>query len=192
MLRPRVQKIKNAKFGHKQFQKKTNPQNFLKSQIKAKFLDFHKILQVLLRFLRNRLKIYYLVQHSKRPKNGQMTKKYFFFDKPFQKRPKGNHGLRVLFGPREGPIWLSVHMKNSEFIQIITLHTWFIQLIFLLKLKKNFFHFFNKAHEPCIQVSFGPGVNFTNILQAAFTRADSKSAKIHWWLDCLFTLLWTV
>jgi hypothetical protein len=26
-------------------------------------------------------------------------------------------------------------------------------------------------------------VNFTNVLQAAFLCTDSKSAKIHWWLD---------
>jgi len=32
-------------------------------------------------------------------------------------------------------------------------------------------------------------VDFTNILQSAFTRADPKSSKRHWWLDCLFALL---
>ncbi len=34
-----------------------------------------------------------------------------------------------------------------------------------------------------------PGVNFTNILQAAFTYEDPKSAKKHRQLDCLFALL---
>jgi len=36
---------------------------------------------------------------------------------------------------------------------------------------------------------FTPGFNFTNVLWAAFTCADPKIAKRHWWLDCLFTLL---
>ncbi len=34
-----------------------------------------------------------------------------------------------------------------------------------------------------------PGADFTNILQAAFMHGDPKSAKRHWWLDCLFALL---
>ncbi len=34
-----------------------------------------------------------------------------------------------------------------------------------------------------------PGVNFTNILLAAFLCADPKSAKRHWWPNCLFALL---
>jgi len=33
-----------------------------------------------------------------------------------------------------------------------------------------------------------PGVNFINILLAAFIRADFKSTKWHWWLDYLFGL----
>jgi len=32
-------------------------------------------------------------------------------------------------------------------------------------------------------------VDFTNVLWAAFTRIDPKSAKRHWWLDCFFALL---
>ncbi len=36
------------------------------------------------------------------------------------------------------------------------------------------------------------GVDFTNILQAAFAYADPKSAKRNWWLDCLFALLGSV
>ncbi len=32
------------------------------------------------------------------------------------------------------------------------------------------------------------GVNFTYVLRAAFARADSKRAKRHWPLDCLFVL----
>ncbi len=32
---------------------------------------------------------------------------------------------------------------------------------------------------------YGPGVNFINILQAAFTRADPESAKKELQLDCL-------
>jgi len=31
-----------------------------------------------------------------------------------------------------------------------------------------------------------PGVNFTNILRAAFTLVGPKSAKWHCWLDCIF------
>ncbi len=31
-----------------------------------------------------------------------------------------------------------------------------------------------------------PGVNFTNVLRAAFTLVGPKSAKWHCWLDCLF------
>jgi hypothetical protein len=34
-----------------------------------------------------------------------------------------------------------------------------------------------------------PWVNFTNVLRAAFTFADHKSTKRHWWLDCLFVIL---
>jgi len=34
-----------------------------------------------------------------------------------------------------------------------------------------------------------PGVNFTNILRAAFALKDPKSTKRHWWLDCHFALL---
>ena len=34
-----------------------------------------------------------------------------------------------------------------------------------------------------------PGVNFTNVLQAAFTRADPKSAKKTVKLSCFFALL---
>ncbi len=34
-----------------------------------------------------------------------------------------------------------------------------------------------------------PGVDFTNILQVAFSRADTNSAKRQYWLDCLFALL---
>jgi len=30
------------------------------------------------------------------------------------------------------------------------------------------------------------GVDFTNVLQAAFTHTDPKSAKSHWWFECLF------
>ncbi len=33
---------------------------------------------------------------------------------------------------------------------------------------------------------FGPGVNFTNILRAAFTLVGPKSAKRHCQLGCLF------
>jgi len=35
----------------------------------------------------------------------------------------------------------------------------------------------------------GPRPDFTNILQAAFTLTDPKSAKRLWWLDCLYALL---
>jgi len=31
--------------------------------------------------------------------------------------------------------------------------------------------------------------DFTSVLWAPFTRADPKSAKRHWWLDCLFACL---
>jgi hypothetical protein len=34
-----------------------------------------------------------------------------------------------------------------------------------------------------------PGVDFTNVLGAAFTKEDPINAKRHWWLDCLFALL---
>ncbi len=33
------------------------------------------------------------------------------------------------------------------------------------------------------------GIKFTNVLWAAFACKDHKSAKKHWWLDCLFALL---
>jgi hypothetical protein len=88
MLRSRVQKIKNAKFGHKQFQKKTNPQKFLKSQIEAKFLDFHKILQVLLRFLRNRLQNTLFGSTFKKAKKWSNDENILFSGKPFQKKAK--------------------------------------------------------------------------------------------------------
>jgi hypothetical protein len=39
------------------------------------------------------------------------------------------------------------------------------------------------------KVKLTTGVNFTNILPAAFALADPKSTKWHWWLDCLFLLL---
>ncbi len=32
------------------------------------------------------------------------------------------------------------------------------------------------------------GVDYTDVLRAAFTCADPKSAKRYWWLDCLFVL----
>jgi len=34
------------------------------------------------------------------------------------------------------------------------------------------------------------GFNFTNILQAAFTCADPKSSKRHWWLVTVFLRFW--
>jgi len=34
-----------------------------------------------------------------------------------------------------------------------------------------------------------PGVDFTNVLRASYVSKDPKSAKIHWWLDCLLLLL---
>jgi hypothetical protein len=38
-----------------------------------------------------------------------------------------------------------------------------------------------------LRKSFSFGVNITNILQAAFTHADSKSSKWQWWVNCLFS-----
>ena len=32
-------------------------------------------------------------------------------------------------------------------------------------------------------------VNFTNVIRTAFSTRDPKSAKRHWWLDCLFVFL---
>jgi len=36
------------------------------------------------------------------------------------------------------------------------------------------------------------GINFTNVLRASIACAHSKSAKRHWWLDCLSALLGSV
>jgi len=40
-----------------------------------------------------------------------------------------------------------------------------------------------------VKLTTGTGVDFINILHTAFTCADPKSAKRHWWLDCIFALL---
>jgi len=41
-----------------------------------------------------------------------------------------------------------------------------------------------------MKVSFPrPGVDFANVLQAAFERKDPKSAKRHWQLDCFWESL---
>jgi len=41
-----------------------------------------------------------------------------------------------------------------------------------------------------IQLSHSHQVSILiNILKAAITRVDPKSAKRHWWLDCLYALL---
>jgi len=33
------------------------------------------------------------------------------------------------------------------------------------------------------------GIDFSNILQAAYDRRDPKSAKRYWWRDCLYALM---
>jgi len=38
-------------------------------------------------------------------------------------------------------------------------------------------------------IGFAPGVNFTNIIWAAFTPVDPKSTIRHWCLDWIFSLL---
>jgi len=40
-------------------------------------------------------------------------------------------------------------------------------------------------------VKLTTGVNFTNIIRAAFALEDPKRAKRHWWHECLFVLLWS-
>ncbi len=41
----------------------------------------------------------------------------------------------------------------------------------------------------CVYTLYSPRDDFTNVLQAAFAHAGPKSAKRHWWLDCLFCAL---
>ena len=43
-----------------------------------------------------------------------------------------------------------------------------------------------------VKLTPGPGVNFTDISWEAFINKDPKSAKRHWWFDCLFALLGSV
>ncbi len=40
-----------------------------------------------------------------------------------------------------------------------------------------------------VKLTPGPGVNFTDISWATFIHKDPKSAKRHWWFDCLYALL---
>jgi hypothetical protein len=49
----RPKKIKKAEFANEQFQRKANLKKIVKTEVSK--LEFHKILQVLLRFFQNRL-----------------------------------------------------------------------------------------------------------------------------------------
>jgi len=41
----------------------------------------------------------------------------------------------------------------------------------------------------CYPMTGKPGVNFINVLRAAFTLSDPKSVKTYWWLNWTVTLL---
>jgi len=57
-------------------------------------------------------------------------------------------------------------------------------------LPQDLINFLYSVHSLIQNVS--TGVDFTNVLRAAFTSADPKSAQRHWWPDGLFAVLGSV
>ncbi len=96
-----IQKIKKAKFGHEQFQKRPNPEKWKKGQISLKI--FVKITKLKLRSLHKCLKFAQVCPKQTLKYtifvNIKKMAKPLYFCKQFQKRPNGNPEINPRLQP---------------------------------------------------------------------------------------------